>query len=220
MGFIKLNFSKIMMTPAALGMTCKEAFQVFSSNETLQLQKRVAELEQRLSKYEPVHKPLRKFKCYRDYAEVRDKAWEELINWIVHNVHACTRCRYEHEKIWAICNPYSFIEAISCFVYKIVGHRNFSIEVASHASDMVTAALNAAHYTDRYHGEAWCNDPALTCEIIKRALDDWLSDCLTFQDAVDWEEADLRSEASLMFREFSEEGNTDGEDEEDDEEDD
>ena len=33
------------MKPAALGVTCKEALEVFSANETLRLQKRVAELE-------------------------------------------------------------------------------------------------------------------------------------------------------------------------------
>lgn len=33
------------MQPAALGVTCKEALEVFSANETLRLQKKVAELE-------------------------------------------------------------------------------------------------------------------------------------------------------------------------------
>lgn len=33
------------MKTAALGVTCKEALEVFSANETLRLQRRVAELE-------------------------------------------------------------------------------------------------------------------------------------------------------------------------------
>ena len=33
------------MKPAALGVACREALEVFSANETLRLQKRVAELE-------------------------------------------------------------------------------------------------------------------------------------------------------------------------------
>jgi len=33
------------MQPASLGVTCKEALEVFSANETLRLQKKVAELE-------------------------------------------------------------------------------------------------------------------------------------------------------------------------------
>ena len=38
---------------ARLGLTCKDAFVVFSQNETLKLQKQVKELETRLAKYEP-----------------------------------------------------------------------------------------------------------------------------------------------------------------------
>lgn len=38
-------FILLSMQPAALGVTCKEALEVFSANETLRLQKRVAELE-------------------------------------------------------------------------------------------------------------------------------------------------------------------------------
>tara|TARA_B100001758_G_scaffold185543_1_gene162278 strand:+ start:11498 stop:11719 length:222 start_codon:yes stop_codon:yes gene_type:complete len=33
------------MKPAALGVTCREALEVLSANETLRLQKKVAELE-------------------------------------------------------------------------------------------------------------------------------------------------------------------------------
>jgi len=42
------------MKGSALGLTCRDAFQVFSQNETLTLQTRVTRLENALQKYEPM----------------------------------------------------------------------------------------------------------------------------------------------------------------------
>jgi len=42
-----------MMNGAALGLTCKDAFVIFSQNETLALQRKVHVLEARLLQYEP-----------------------------------------------------------------------------------------------------------------------------------------------------------------------
>jgi hypothetical protein len=42
-----------MMSGAALGLTCKDAFVIFSQNETLALQRKVLGLEARLLRYEP-----------------------------------------------------------------------------------------------------------------------------------------------------------------------
>lgn len=46
-------FANRMMSGAALGLTCKDAFVIFSQNETLALQRKVLDLEGRLLKYEP-----------------------------------------------------------------------------------------------------------------------------------------------------------------------
>jgi len=42
------------MQSAALGLSCHDAFAIFSQHETLALQKRVSELETRLRRYEPI----------------------------------------------------------------------------------------------------------------------------------------------------------------------
>ena len=68
---------------ARLGLTCKDAFVVFSQNETLKLQKQVKELETRLAKYEP--EP-RFFESEQIWEDVRDEADAVLRDWIQKNV--------------------------------------------------------------------------------------------------------------------------------------
>ena len=115
-----------MIQSAALGMTCQDAFNVFSQNETLRLQSRVYELESRLAKYEPVQQPLRRFENYDHYDRVRDSGFNYLIDWLQKNVQPCTFEEFDFEDMHAVCDIYSFIEAIKHCIFIITGCKNFS----------------------------------------------------------------------------------------------
>ena len=82
---------------ARLGLTCKDAFVVFSQNETLKLQKQVKELETRLAKYEP--EP-RFFESEQIWEDVRDEADAVLRDWIQKNVTVPETVDYV---IWDLC---------------------------------------------------------------------------------------------------------------------
>ena len=69
------------MQPAALGVTCKDALNAFSQNETLALQRRVAELEARLAKFEPVEK-VDRFNTPADFVLMKATVVKLLAEWL------------------------------------------------------------------------------------------------------------------------------------------
>lgn len=193
------------MTPAALGVTCREAFQVFASNETLRLQSRVAELEARLARHEAFEKPLRTFGTCDEYFQVRQEAFNELVQWLERNVNACTRTEMDREDVWAVCDAYGFDAAISRCIDRIVDSKEFADQQARHASGLVSAVLAAAQRVDGYHsaqpdaddadnandadsGGAWCNNRVLIAHILTHTLGDWMSGMLIDTGAVHWDD--------------------------------
>ena len=179
-----------MIQAAALGMTCQDAFNVFSQNETLRLQSRVYELESRLAKYEPVQQPLRRFENYDHYDRVRDSGFDYLIDWLHKNVKACTFRAFDFEDMHAVCDIYSFIEAIKHCIFIITGCKNFSDGLSDRCFEVSRAACQAAHFlslqTHHATQETWCEDQKLVVRVIIRSLDLFISEQLIDAGAVDW----------------------------------
>lgn len=69
------------MQPAAVGLTCKTALEVFSQNQTLALQKEVAELRARLARYEPVEK-VERFKSEEEFRKMLSAVYSIFIDWV------------------------------------------------------------------------------------------------------------------------------------------
>ena len=133
-----------MIQTAALGMTCQDAFNVFSQNETLRLQSRVCELEARLAKYEPVQKPLRQFVNHIHYDLVCHGGFDCLRNWLDKNVQPCTFEEFDFEDMHAICDIYSFIEAMKHCLFMITGCKNFSKGLSDRCFEVSRAAYSFA----------------------------------------------------------------------------
>ncbi|MDB0028612.1 hypothetical protein N9E76_00780 [bacterium] len=187
------------MIPAAMGVTCKEAFQVFSANETLRLQSRVAELESRLARYEVIDNrvPLRMFKYSYEYHEELEEHLFHLFDWIEDLVKTCTDVEFGENNLGAVCDPHQLHEAISHCIYGVVGSRGFSDMQASVGVDRVSSALEAAHWVDVQHTnhgpvnlDFWCGNKVIILDLIRQSLEDWVTDMLVTTGAVDWEETD------------------------------
>ena len=187
----KGNLTPEMTHAAALGLTCKDAFTVFSQHETLRLQKVVSDLEVRLAKYEPIQLPSRMYKCHEDYSMERDDANDYLLDWIDHNVTECTFRNFEEMGIHAVCNMYDLHETISYCVFWLVGNKAYSDGLANRALDVVDAALQSSHHTEQHYWEAflgttWCQDKLHVQHIVGRSVITFIENCLISDGAVDW----------------------------------
>ena len=148
---------------------------IFSQNETLLLQARVTELESRLARYEPVHKPLRKFENYDHLDRVCEDGLHYLRDWLDNNVRACAFSAFDQGGMNAVCDIYIFMEAIEHCVFMITGCKTFSNGLSSRCLDVARAACQAAHYLDEAE-EEWCADEAGIVRLIMRSLDEFISD--------------------------------------------
>ena len=147
---------------ARLGLTCKDAFMVFSQNETLQLQKQVkvaelqkqvaelqkqgAELETRLAEYEP--KP-RFFESKQVWEDLRNEADVVLWNWIQENVTVPETVNYADlgEVLDVAYDVDTFREAIIQNAYSKTQSEEFSERIADDCLRHVLTAIDAIHYS-------------------------------------------------------------------------
>ena len=179
-----------MIQAAALGMTCQDAFNVFSQNETLRLQSRVYELEARLARYEPVQQPLRRFENYDHYDRVCDGGFDYLRDWLHKNVQACTFQAFDFNDIDEIVRRHEFFEAIEHCVFMITNCKKFSEGLSERCFDMAHGACQAAHYAtlerQDENEESWCEDKTLVVKIIMNSMDLFIMEQLIDTGAVDW----------------------------------
>ena len=127
---------------ARLGLTCKDAFVVFSQNETLKLQKQVKELETRLAKYEP--EP-RFFESEQIWEDVRDEADAVLRDWIQKNVTVPETVDYADLGL-VLDDAYdgdAFREAIIQNAYSKTQSKEFSERIAGDCLRHVLTAMEA-----------------------------------------------------------------------------
>ena len=90
-----------MLPTAALGLTCREAFEVLSQHETLRLQQRVVELEAAVLQWRP---RVRLFETQHDYDEVLTAADRWLDVWLHENLRVCTEDDMSRRDVGAICH--------------------------------------------------------------------------------------------------------------------
>tara|TARA_B100002051_G_scaffold249916_1_gene260974 strand:+ start:491 stop:1018 length:528 start_codon:yes stop_codon:yes gene_type:complete len=169
------------MEPAALGLTCKDAFQIFSQNETLRLQKRVAELEFKLAKYEL---PKRIFESHDQFDAARRKADKFLSDWIENNIHGCSWQEYDHEGWqYSVCNVWELDEAVSLYLQMMTldveSSKYHADKLIYHVGTALDAARTASTETE------WCRDDDLVRIIVHQALDDSISNHIIIP-MIDW----------------------------------
>ena len=96
---------------AELGLTCREAYTIFSQNETLRLQKENAELKQALKKFE-FPKKLRDFCSSPDYHVGLDYLYNRLREFILEHVppyiHENDYEDWRNDKVFDVFEEYGF----------------------------------------------------------------------------------------------------------------
>ena len=137
---------------ARLGLTCKDAFVVFSQNETLKLQKQVKELETRLAKYEPEPRFLESEQIWED---VRDEADAVLRDWIQKNVTVPETVNYADLGLVleVAYDVDTFREAIIQNAYSKTQSEEFSERIADDCLRNVLTAIDAIRFS--LSGDLW-----------------------------------------------------------------
>ena len=159
----------ITMMSAALGLTCKDAFLVFSQQETLQLQRDNTELKARLAFYEPTP---RFFETYEQYLQAERKAATFLHDWLHNNVQSCSRMCFREDGCEPFFRTHDLLQAFEHAVYMITSHRNFSYHISGVCLDIAEAAIQAAHDLDQgQNGRlTWYADERLVALTVYQAL--------------------------------------------------
>ena len=189
------------MQPAALGLTCREALMVFSQNETLALQRRVAELEARLARWEPVARGVHSFPDMKTYFDERDRASDYIKAWIDANVKGCPVSLYFVHKV---CDLYELETFMKCVVLRLVGSEALCKTVAALCVNVVYAACEAAFSVAR--GE-WCTNPARVRAVVYAAIDEFVFDYLDSIEATTYPPVDDVNELMQFFEDREERQN-------------
>ena len=173
---------------ARLGLTCKDAFMVFSQNETLQLQKQVKELETRLAKYEP--KP-RFFESEQVWEDLREDADAVLWNWIQENVTVPETVNYADlgEVLDVAYDVDTFREAIIQNAYSKTQSEEFSERIADDCLRHVLTAIDAIHYslTDELWEEL-LKDIQLFRRVLLNSITEFMNTFLEDYDIIEYPE--------------------------------
>jgi len=154
---------------AALGLTCRDAFVIFSQNETLQLQRENTQLKARLARYEPTP---RSFETYAEYCRTERTALAFLNDWLHNNVNPCS-FKYHSE-----CGSYPFferhhlMEAFENTIYMITNNRDFAWHISGFCLDIAEAAIHAAHTQNMAvgNGYAWYADERVVALVVYQSL--------------------------------------------------
>ena len=141
-----------MATPATLGLTCKDALMIFSQNETLQLQKRVQELEERLAKYEPINNPIRVFDTQDDWFELNDEIQVMIRNFLTENVTTCdANILYDSgDKLAEVCDVSKITNMVSSAFEVITGDKKLSDNLAQPYAKFMHTVIDVAHFAFEY----------------------------------------------------------------------
>ena len=113
------------MKPAGLGLVCKDALEVFSQNETLALQQRVAELEARLERHEILDVESYAFPDEDSFNEKRGQSMHFMRKWLEDNYEQNLQgsCLYH----W---NDLHLMQAIMTMVEMVIGKKALCKNVA------------------------------------------------------------------------------------------
>jgi hypothetical protein len=173
------------MHSAALGVTCQDAFVVFSQHETLRLQSEVSRLQARLIKFEPLNSPFHVFETLEEFVD----AEQSLIllhvqTWLLQNVHACSFRQFEDRNINALFDIYNLRDAISRYVESMTSCKQFADHLADKSITVVGTACDTAFYMDIY----WCEDQYSVFRVVWRCLEDFLHNELIGSGAIDWKD--------------------------------
>ena len=131
-----------MLPTAALGLTCREAFEVLSQHETLRLQQRVVVLEAAVLQWRP---RVRLFETQQDYDEVLTAAGRWLDVWLHENLHVCSEHDMSRRDVGAICDQGRMREAIAHAAWIVTEDEMYARGVAADAYDALGVALQSAH---------------------------------------------------------------------------
>ena len=112
------------MKPAALGLVSKETLMIFSQNETLALQRRVKELEERIQKHEPLDPHSYAFESKQEYLEKRDKSTQFMRSWLSENY---LKNMEEGSYYW---NDDNLTNAMEVMVEMVIGQKPLCRKVA------------------------------------------------------------------------------------------
>lgn len=197
-----------MSVPASMGLTCKDALMIFSQNETLQLQKRIQELEKRLEQYEPVNKPVIMYNAKIDWFEANEEIQKIIRTWVNENVTTCDiYAMYCSSKnmLSEVCQVSTFIQAVSEAFELFTKDKKVAYNLAKAGVKFMNSLIKSVHYADERNAEreeadiqAWCANETALHEIIFDATIDYIFDTLVHRKIIDypreWDDSDWEGE--------------------------
>ena len=156
---------------ARLGLTCQAALEVFAQYETLQLKKKVDELQARLKKYEP---ETRIFETKKEYENLELETKEFLNTWVDLQVKSCTDFEYTSHGLNAIVESGAeeLCNAVKMSVDKIMKNATFSADIAHDCMSNIVSALDAVRLIDPT--DDWCNNEYTLRRIVNQAIENFL----------------------------------------------
>ena len=158
------------MKPTALGLTCRDAFTVFSENQSLKLQKEKDELK---SRYKPTP---RVFETFDEYEEIYTSAVNTLHSWIQENLES------------HFIRGGRFHRAIYEAIHMITKCDSYAHETATKLLRLVSHVLSVIHYIDSSGDARFSDNKRLkadtVCWIFFNEFDGEFENCVT--DAVEY----------------------------------
>lgn len=184
-----------MSVPASMGLTCKDALMIFSQNETLQLQKRIQELEKRLEQYEPVNKPVIMYNARIDWFEANEEIQTIVRNWVSEHVYTCNiydmYCNSKN-KLSEVCQISTFIQAVSEAFELFTKDEKVAHNLAKAGVKFINSLMSSVHYAEDRSAEtneviqAWCANETVLHEILFHATIDYIFDTLVHRKIIDY----------------------------------
>ena len=188
-----IKHSRIMQmsVPASLGLTCRDALMIFSQNETLQLQKRIRDLETRLERYEPVNKPARVYHTKLDWFEANEDIQKIMHNWSTECLASCDiNCMYAStNKLSEVCQVSTFIQAVSEAFGIFIKDKKIVHNLAKAGVKFVNTVITSVHHADRRQQryiQAWCENESALKDTIQDAAIDYIFDTLVDRKIVNF----------------------------------
>ena len=188
-----IKHSRIMQmsVPASLGVTCKDALMIFSQNETLQLQKRIQELEKRLKQYEPVNKPAMVYDTKLDWFEANEDIQKIIHNWSNECLASCdiTYMYASTNKLSEVCQVSTFIQAVSEAFGIFIKDKKVAHNLAKAGVKFINIVITSVHHADRRQQgsiQAWCENESALKDTIQDATIDYIFDTLVDRKIVEF----------------------------------
>ena len=166
------------MKPAGLGLVCKDALEVFSQNETLALQQRVAELEARLERHEILDVESYAFPDEDSFYEKRGQAMDFMRLWLEDNYG-----QNLHESSNSYWNDRHLIEAIQTMVEMVIGQKALCSRVAKICYNLVHEVCEAC---DDVAGPLFSEDRHSVVNTVEVCISNFVFDHLESIGATRW----------------------------------